>query len=171
MTKVLDEAGLTGAVQATLVADAAIMTGAAGCTNGARSNMLLADDRVDIGSATKTLIATASLRLLDAGRLTLDATVSELPPDIVLKHQWSTSNRVRVRHLLDHTAGLDDLRIWQFFSALAPAGLPVPSFIRSAKIATIEVRAAEPVRKVNTALLLRVGRHLTAMLGLPLRLD
>lgn len=73
--------------------------------------MLLADDRVHIGSVTKTLIATASLRLLDAGRLTLDATVSELPPDIVLNHQWSTSNPVRVRHLFDHTAGLDDLRM------------------------------------------------------------
>ena len=46
------------------------------------------------------------------------------------------------------------------------AGLPAPSVIRTAKIATIEARDAEPLGKVSAAVMAEVGRHLGANLGI-----
>lgn len=49
---------------------------------------------------------------------------------------------------------------------LAMAGLPVPSVIRTAKIATIEASDAEKLGKVARALFGQVARHLERELGL-----
>lgn len=49
-------------------------------------------------------------------------------------------------------------------SALAKAGLPVPSVIRTAKIATIEARDAEPLGKLGRANLSAVRLCLRQML-------
>ncbi|MGH7804049.1 MAG: type II toxin-antitoxin system PemK/MazF family toxin [Candidatus Binatia bacterium] len=51
-------------------------------------------------------------------------------------------------------------------TALVGAGLPAPSVVRTAKIATIEARDAEPLGKVSAAVLGEVDRHLAASLGL-----
>jgi len=48
---------------------------------------------------------------------------------------------------------------------LARAGLPVPSVIRTAKIATIEVRDAAILGRIPAPLLGEVDRHLSATLG------
>jgi mRNA interferase MazF len=49
---------------------------------------------------------------------------------------------------------------------LALAGLPVPSVIRTAKIATIEASDAEKLGKVTRTLFGQVARHLARELGL-----
>ena len=49
---------------------------------------------------------------------------------------------------------------------LAMAGLPVPSVIRTAKIATIEAADAEKLGKVSHALFAKVAGHLQRELGL-----
>jgi mRNA interferase MazF len=51
-------------------------------------------------------------------------------------------------------------------SALTKAGLPVPSVIRTAKIATIEARDAEPLGKVGATVLAEVKRHVANVLEL-----
>ncbi|MGH7896779.1 MAG: type II toxin-antitoxin system PemK/MazF family toxin [Candidatus Binatia bacterium] len=51
-------------------------------------------------------------------------------------------------------------------TAPANAGLPVPSVIRTAKIATIEARDAELLGKVRPAVIAAVARRLAAILGL-----
>ncbi len=51
-------------------------------------------------------------------------------------------------------------------TALAKAGLPAASLVRTAKIATIEARDAEPLGKVSPAVFSRVSQHIAAILGL-----
>jgi mRNA interferase MazF len=46
------------------------------------------------------------------------------------------------------------------------AGLPIPSIVRTAKIATIEVNDAEPIGKIGGAILADVQNQLREMLGL-----
>lgn len=48
---------------------------------------------------------------------------------------------------------------------LGRAGLPVPSVIRTAKIATIELRDAAVLGRIPASLLGEVDRHLSATLG------
>ncbi|WAE75780.1 serine hydrolase [Streptomonospora nanhaiensis] len=59
-----------------------------------------------IGSITKVWTATAIMRLVDEGRLTLDTPVAEVLPELRLSDP-ATTGRVLVRHLLTHTSGID----------------------------------------------------------------
>ena len=54
-------------------------------------------------SMTKIATATAAMRLVDSGRLSLDDDVAALVPGILPE---SAGTRVRVRHLLEHSAGI-----------------------------------------------------------------
>lgn len=60
------------------------------------------DTLFKIGSCTKTFVAAALLRLVQAGRLTLDAPVATWFPDLPF------AERMRVRQLVDHSAGLPE---------------------------------------------------------------
>ncbi len=51
-------------------------------------------------------------------------------------------------------------------TALSKAGLPVPSIVRTAKIATIEARDAEPLGHVGARVLAEVKRRIALTLGL-----
>lgn len=57
-----------------------------------------------IGSTTKTFTATAIMRLVERGRVDLDAPVRAYVPELRLKDD-SVAERVTVLHLLNHTAG------------------------------------------------------------------
>ena len=59
--------------------------------------------RFRVGSVTKTFVAALTLRLADAGVLALDDTVERYTPRLL-----ANGDRITVRDLLDHTAGLFD---------------------------------------------------------------
>src|SRR5690606_33140698 len=73
----------------------------------------------------KTLIATGLLQLVTAGQVDLDAPVVRYLPALHMPNRWQATDPVRVRQLLDHTAGLDDIRLWQMFSTRATPDTPL----------------------------------------------
>ena len=109
--------GLQGAVWSTVRTDGAVALGAAGIKDARVGQPMGVEDRVQVGSVAKTLVATGILRLVTQGRLTLDAPVTDLVPGIAFDNPWARSEPIRVRHLLDQTAGLDDARLAHVFSA------------------------------------------------------
>ena len=125
VAQILEEEHLTGAVWSSVGADASITTGAAGIKDARSGVALVADDRVNVGSIAKTALATGVLRLVSMGRLSLDTSVSSLLPDVAIDNPWAARDPIRIRHLLDHTSGLDDLRLWQVFSLQADADTPL----------------------------------------------
>ena len=120
----LKEENVTGAVWGTVGPDGSITTGAAGLKNGATGEMLSTQHRVHVGSVTKTLLAVGVLRLVTENRLTLDTPVEQILSDIKFENRWP-SHPVRIRHLLDHTSGLENLRVWQMFSEKAAPATPL----------------------------------------------
>jgi CubicO group peptidase (beta-lactamase class C family) len=118
------EENVTGAVWAIVNSDGAISTDAAGLKNAATGEMLSPQHRVHVGSVTKTLLAIGVLRLVTENRLTLDTPVEEILNEIKFENKWP-SHPVRIRHLLDHTSGLENLRIWQMFSERADPAAPL----------------------------------------------
>lgn len=62
--------------------------------------------RFRIGSITKTFLATVVLQFVDEGRLGLDDPVETWLPGVVPNGQ-----QITVRHLLNHTSGLYDVRL------------------------------------------------------------
>ncbi|MBI2381911.1 MAG: beta-lactamase family protein [Gammaproteobacteria bacterium] len=64
-----------------------------------------------IGSVSKTPTGIAILQLVEQGKLSLDAPVKALLPELKLDNPWEASHPVRLIHLLEHTAGLDDMHL------------------------------------------------------------
>ena len=62
-----------------------------------------------IGSVSKTFVATAIMQLYEDGKLVLDKDVNSYLTSFQLEYKFNDS--ITVRHLLTHTAGLDDRKI------------------------------------------------------------
>ena len=90
--------------------------GAAGLRDNPGLVEFTTDTRFHVGSLTKTLLATGVLRLVTEGLIEIDAPASRYLPGLEFTNPWSESSPVTVRHLLDHTAGLNDAQMWQMFS-------------------------------------------------------
>lgn len=120
IARLLREQALQGAVWTTLDRH-----GAAGVSDARTSKPMLVSHRVQVGSIAKTVLAVGVLRLVSEGRLSLDAPVARVVPGIQFDNRWEASNPVRVRHLLDHTSGLDDARLWHVFSLRATNATPL----------------------------------------------
>jgi CubicO group peptidase (beta-lactamase class C family) len=123
--RVLKEEGLVGAVWATVDPARGVQVGAAGRADARRPYPLQAESRIQVGSVAKTLVATGVLRLVQEGRVALDGRVDALLPHVRIDNPWDDTHPLLVRHLLDHTAGLDDARLWQIFSRNAAPDTPL----------------------------------------------
>lgn len=66
------------------------------------------DTRFRIASCTKTLTAVALLRLVEQGRVDLDAPITTYAPDFDLAQDETWAPSMRVRHLLTHSSGISD---------------------------------------------------------------
>lgn len=121
---VLVEEGLVGATWA-LVTPEGTTVGAAGLKDVSHNVPLAPGDRMQLGSVAKTFIATGVLRLATEGRVELDAPLEQYLPGVPIENPWVSSAPLRVRHLLDHTGGLDDARMWQVFSLRADPDAPL----------------------------------------------
>jgi len=116
----LEAQRLEGAVWTTLDSH-----GAAGVSNRQSQEPMRPDHKVQVGSIAKPVLATGILRLITERRLSLDTPVSELLPSLSFDNTWNASDPVRIRHLLDHTSGLDDIHFWHVFSTSARADTPL----------------------------------------------
>jgi len=91
-------------VAAGVIHDGAEHVAAFGVTNVDYPAPVVEDTLFQIGSTTKTLTATVALRLVDMGKLDLDAPVRSYLPDLRLADE-ATAASVTTRHLLIHTGG------------------------------------------------------------------
>lgn len=112
----LAEEKLAGAVWSTVDSNGVVLADAYGTKSFGSKRPLSAADRVQVGSVTKTLLATGIFRLVTINKLNLDTPIEKILPGIRFENQWASSNPVTLRHLLDHTSGMEDLRFWQLFS-------------------------------------------------------
>lgn len=122
---------LTGAAYA-LVRGDDTQVGAVGTAHVPSGRALAADAKVHVGSVAKMLLALAALRLVTEERLDLDAPVQTYLPGLQIDNPWQATSPVLVRHLMDFSSGLEDLRLWQAFSARIDPDLPLAQvFARS----------------------------------------
>ena len=144
LKKAVTNENLTGAVWST-ISDDIITTGAIGLKNADTKEILENDDRVLIGSVTKTLIATAILRLVSQGKLDIDSPVHKILPKILFDNPWRENNPVTIRDLLNHTSGIEDARFWQVFSTESTSTTPL-EYIFSKNPSVLKVRTIPGTR-------------------------
>ena len=69
-----------------------------------------------IGSISKMFVSLAALKLQEQGKLDLNTPLKELAPDIEFDNPWSETDPVRLVHLLEHSAGWDDIHLTEYAS-------------------------------------------------------
>ncbi|HAJ46327.1 MAG TPA: hypothetical protein DCL54_07080 [Alphaproteobacteria bacterium] len=61
------------------------------------------------GSISKSFTGIGIMMLVEEGRLDLNAKLADLVPELKFDNPWESSDPVRLVHLLEHTAGFDDI--------------------------------------------------------------
>lgn len=121
----LRKEGLSGALWSTVTSEHGIETGAIGIKNAATGERMTKATRTQTGSVTKVVLAIGVLHLVTTGKLSLDADVAALLPQLAIDNPWAADDPVMVRHLLMHTAGLENFRLSQLFSQRARSTAPL----------------------------------------------
>jgi CubicO group peptidase (beta-lactamase class C family) len=108
-TRIVEEAGLPGAGLALVRASGIEWAGGVGVADRGTGRPVDADTLFRVGSVSKSFVAMALVQLYEDGQLDLDASVTSIVPDVRIDNPWEATEPVRVRHLLEHTAGFDDM--------------------------------------------------------------
>lgn len=141
ITAALKEEGLAGAVWSTVRPDGQVTLGAAGVGNATTNSAMTPDARVQVGSVAKVVLALGILQLVTENKLQLDTPLSQVLPELAMNNPWQASDPVRVRHLLEHTAGLDNIRFWQAFSRQPQPDTPLAdAFAGSRQLLRVRTR-------------------------------
>ncbi len=64
-----------------------------------------------IGSISKTFTALAIMKMINEGKLSLESELKMVAPEVPFKNRWEKSNPVKIKHLLEHKAGFDDMHL------------------------------------------------------------
>ena len=75
-----------------------------------------ADTLFRIGSVSKSFASLSVLKLQQEGRLSLNDTVRSRAPEVAFSNPWEATDPVRLVHVLEHTAGFDDLALCEYAS-------------------------------------------------------
>ena len=116
LDEVLVEEGLTGVAWSLVGSNGEVSLGATGLRDKPSRSDFTINTRFHVASVTKSLLATGVLRLVTEGLIELDAPASRYLPDLSFENPWKGLADVTVRHLLDHTSGLNDAHMCQMFS-------------------------------------------------------
>lgn len=159
----LREEGIPGAVWSSVDSEGRAQVDAVGIADARTGRPMTAETRVQVGSIAKAVLATGVLRLATEGRLSLDAPVTHLLSDVRFDNRWAPRDPVRVRHLLDHTAGLDDLRLRHWLTLEGSPDSPLAAAFEADRPIRIRSRPGARFSYSNTGytLLARVIEQVT----------
>lgn len=100
-----------GAGVALVTREGVTFVGGFGLADVASNRAADADTMFRIGSTSKAFVALAALKLVEQGRLDLEAPLKSLAPEIAFENRWEATDPVRIVHLLEHTTGWDDIHL------------------------------------------------------------
>ena len=113
--------------------DSVLYAGGLGVANVATRQPVTAHTLFRIGSVTKTFVAVGLLQLIAQGKLHLNDEVRKIAPEVPIDNPWEATDPVRVVHLLEHTAGFDDMHLNHVYNTTAtdPRGVAGVAVFRS----------------------------------------
>jgi CubicO group peptidase (beta-lactamase class C family) len=113
--RIVEEAGLPGAGLTLVRASGIEWAGGLGVADRVTGRPIDGDTLFRVGSVSKSFVAMALVQLYEDGQLDLDAPVAGIVPEVRIDNPWEATEPVRVRHLLEHTAGFDDMHFNEIY--------------------------------------------------------
>jgi CubicO group peptidase (beta-lactamase class C family) len=122
--RIVQETGVPGAGLALVRPDGVEWAGGVGVADRERGTPVTADTHFRAGSISKTFIAMALVQQYLDDKLDIDAPVADLAPGVAIDNRFGGSP-VTVLHLLQHTAGFDDMHFNEMYARDDAADLPL----------------------------------------------
>jgi len=116
-------------------------SGGLGLANVTTHQSMTDSTPVHVGSVMKTLLAIGVLRFIEKSDLSLDSEVTPLLSTPIIDNPWRDSSPVLIRHLLEHTAGLNNLNIWQFLNSQPTEDTPLKAALLARDNAVLKIRS------------------------------
>jgi CubicO group peptidase (beta-lactamase class C family) len=121
--QVLKETGVPGAGIALVRTAGVEWAGGVGVADRERQVAVTGDTHFRAGSISKTFVALALVQQYEDGTMDLEAPVSTLAPRVAIDNPYATP--VTVLHLLQHTAGFDDMHLKERYNLSDQPDLPL----------------------------------------------
>ena len=128
--QVLNDTGVPGAGLALVRADGVEWAGGVGFADRDRHTPVTADTHFRAGSISKTFIAASLVQAYLDDQIDLDAPLAEVAPEIEIDNAWDPAHPVRVIHLLQHTAGFDDMHFNEIYNVAGTADMPLEQVLQ-----------------------------------------
>lgn len=125
IARVLLREGVPGAGIALVDGDRVVWAGGVGLADRAAGRPVTADTLFRVGSITKSFVALALVRLAERGRIALDAPVARIAPELAIGNRWAAEQPITLAHLLEHTAGFDDMHPNEMYAPLDAEAMPL----------------------------------------------
>lgn len=109
VARVLIREHVPGAGIALVDGDRIVHAGGVGFADVATRRPVTADTLFRIGSISKTFLGLAMVKLAEQGRLDLRAPIARIAPELAIGNRWAAEQPITLAHVLEHTAGFDDL--------------------------------------------------------------
>jgi CubicO group peptidase (beta-lactamase class C family) len=123
--QVLSDTGVPGAGLALVRMGGVEWAGGVGLADRDRKTPVTADTHFRAGSISKSFIASAIVQMYLDDEIEIDAPVAELASEIRIDNAWEPTYPVRVIHLLQHTAGFDDMHFNEMYNLSDPPDMPL----------------------------------------------
>lgn len=112
--KVLYETNTPGAAVVLTTSEEVLWVGAMGIADLEEKRPVTEETMFRVGSVSKSFVGLAMLQLQERGLLNLEDPLGELVPELSKDNPWEDTNPVRLVHLLEHTAGYDDMSLGEY---------------------------------------------------------
>jgi CubicO group peptidase (beta-lactamase class C family) len=119
------ESDLPGVGLALVSSDSVLFCGGLGVADRETGTAVTDSTLFPVASVTKCFTALACLRLVEDGALDLEARLVDLVPGVKIENPWRDTHPVRLVHLLEHTAGIDDQHFNESYNLHDPPDLPL----------------------------------------------
>jgi len=126
---ILLRAQVPGAGIALVDGDQILWAGGVGVADRATGRPVTADTLFRVGSISKSFVAMALAKLAEQGRIALGTPVAALAPELAIENRWEAEQPITVAHLLEHTAGFDDMHDNELYGPIAAESLPLAAVL------------------------------------------
>ncbi len=105
------QAGIPGVSVAIIEHGQVVLAKGYGLADVAAHTPATADTVFRAGSISKSLTGIAMMTLVEEGKLSLDARLADLAPEVKFRNPWEATDPVRMVHLLEHSTGWPDISL------------------------------------------------------------
>jgi CubicO group peptidase (beta-lactamase class C family) len=120
---ILEETHTPGVGAALVTKDEVPWVAGIGKADVAADKDVTTDTLFRVGSISKSFASLAVLKLQEEGKLHLEDRIRERAPEVAFTNRWEDTEPVRLAHVLEHTAGIDDIALCEYAASDPTIGL------------------------------------------------